>query len=167
MSPALVSSGLRCLSFGYSHFYLLWLSIQLNRIQLCCVNALNTNPDLNLFQIISQSEHELVHRLFCQSKKQNCRDSVTSVWSSKSLSWFQTIHRLRGSLDFIWKLQGQTAVLFYSKPLLLLFEVQAGCITNCKCIVYLAGLNLTESQLSPPTMKILNKIPSIKQSVSP
>jgi hypothetical protein len=25
-----------------------------------------------------------------------------------------------------------------------------------------AGLNLTESQLSPPTMKILNKIPSIK-----
>ena len=62
----------------------------------------------------------------------------------------------------LFGLHMETAVLFDSKPMVLLFEVQTGSIINLKCIAYQAGLNLTESQLSPPTMKILNKIPSIK-----
>ncbi|MDD3563502.1 MAG: hypothetical protein PHR32_07505, partial [Candidatus Cloacimonetes bacterium] len=67
--------------------------------------------------------------------------------------------KLSTGFGALWTSYG-TAVLFDSKPLLLLFEVQTGCIINRKCTAYSAGLNLTESQLSPPTMKILNKIPS-------
>ena len=52
----------------------------------------------------------------------------------------------------LWTSYG-TAALFDSKPLVLLFEVQAGSIINCKCIVYLAGLNLTENTFSLRIMK--------------
>lgn len=54
----------------------------------------------------------------------------------------------------LFGLHMETAVLFDSKSLVLLFEVQTGCIINCKCIVYLAGLNSKK----PPKSFYINYI---------